>query len=373
MYGGVETFLATLAREAAAAPGMESAFALCFEGRLSEELAALGHAAYPLGGVRLSRPRTVLRARRALRAVLSREAFDVVVCHQPWTSVVLGGEVRQAGFPLVMWEHTAGDGRHWLERLVGLQRPDLVICNSRYSVSRVSGWVESTRIEQLYFPVSRRPVESTGQARTEQRCRHQTASDDVVIAQVSRLEAWKGHRVLLSALAELRQVPGWTCWIVGGAQGAQQHRYLQELRALAMQLGLEPRVRFVGESRRVPDLMTAVDVLCQPNVAPEPFGIALIEAMQAGVPVVTSGIGGPCEVVDGTCGVLTAPGDVSTVSRALTRLIIEPELRHQLGREARRKADQLCDASRQMQAMQRLMAKALPTATGAGLVEVELR
>ena len=45
LYGGVETFLATLARDSAAAPRMTSSFALCFEGRLSDELRAHGHAA----------------------------------------------------------------------------------------------------------------------------------------------------------------------------------------------------------------------------------------------------------------------------------------------------------------------------------------
>ena len=89
MYGGVETFLATLARESALVPEMDSEFAVCFEGRCSQELESLGHRPHLLGRVRLSRPHTLIRARRALTSLLRRTAYDVVVCHQPWPYVRL--------------------------------------------------------------------------------------------------------------------------------------------------------------------------------------------------------------------------------------------------------------------------------------------
>ena len=68
-------------------------------------------------------------------------------------------------------------------------------------------------------------------------------------------------------------------------------------------------MRFLGQREDVPRLMAAADVFCQPNTGPEPFGIVLVEALYAGLPVVTSGFGGAAEIVDQTCGVLTAPGD----------------------------------------------------------------
>ena len=48
----------------------------------------------------------------------------------------------------------------------------------------------------------------------------------------------------------------------------------------------------------VPRLMAAADIYCQPNTTPEPFGIAFVEALAAGVPVVTTAMGGPLEIVD---------------------------------------------------------------------------
>src|SRR5262249_39620835 len=124
MYGGVETFLTTLAREATLVPDMRSEFALCWEGRLSTELSQLGTEPHVLGDVRISRPHSVVRARQVLRELLSREPFDVVVCHQSWPCVVFGSVVHAAGLPLVLWVHMAVEGTHWLERLARRARPD---------------------------------------------------------------------------------------------------------------------------------------------------------------------------------------------------------------------------------------------------------
>ncbi len=79
MYGGVETLLVTLARHRDLCPSMEPHYALCFEGRLSEELTAAGVHVHLLGNVRISRPLTILRARRALKDLLQRVSFDLVI------------------------------------------------------------------------------------------------------------------------------------------------------------------------------------------------------------------------------------------------------------------------------------------------------
>jgi glycosyltransferase involved in cell wall biosynthesis len=354
MYGGVETFLTTLAREATLAPDMQSEFALCWEGRLSSELSQLGTAPHVLGHVRISRPHTVVRARHALRELLSRERFDVAVCHQPWPCVVFGSVVRGARLPLVLWVHMAGEGRHWLERLARRRRPDLAICTSRFSAERTSKWLSRAQIAHVYCPVSRPDVEGCV-TRAAVRRRLETDERDVVIVQVSRLEAWKGQRVLLDGLSRLRDVPGWTCWIVGGAQAASERKYLAELEAFARAAGIDHRVRFAGERSDVPAVLAAADIFCQPNTSPEPFGLAMVEALRAGLPVVTSGIGGACEIVDGSCGVLTPPRDAAALSAALGRLITDDHFRARLGVHARLRPYEICDPTRQMRRIHELL------------------
>ncbi len=355
MYGGVEVFLATLVREASAAPGMEPDVAVCFEGRFSAELASMGRAPHVLPSPKLSRPHTVLEARHALRDLLQRESYDVVACHQPWACVMFASVIRRAGFPVVMWVHMAGDGKHWLERLCRFSRPDLAVCNSRFTAESTSAWLPRTVIDHAYCPVSTSKASLSAEERCVVRRSLQTPTDDVVVVQVSRLEAFKGQYLLLEALATLRDLPRWTCWIVGGAQRSIELEYLQRLQAMARDFRIADRIRFTGERGDVNHLLRAADVYCQPNTEPEGFGLSFIEAMGAGLPVVTSGIGGAREVVNELCGMLVRPGDVKALSQAIRRLVLDARVRERLADEARTRASELCDPVQQMRRIQALL------------------
>ena len=355
LYGGVETFLVTLVREARFAPRMLSMFAVCFEGRLSTELTAMGRAPYSLGRVRLRRPDTLWRARRALKQYLRREPFDMVVCHQAWPSVVFAPTIREAGLPLVLWVHMAGDGRHWLDRLARRSAPDLAICNSRFSGERLSKWFRDVPLECIYYPVSLALAGAGVAERSLIREQLRTDPSDVVIVQVSRLEAWKGQHVAIEALTTLKDLRGWTYWFVGGPQRSSEGRYLRDLQRRVQEVGIADRVRFAGERQDVATVLRSADIFCQPNTDPEPFGLSLLEALHAGLPVVTSGIGGAREIVDESCGVLVPPHDIATLSAAFRRLVTDRSARLTLGRQAQNRPLVLCDPQRQMRRIQQLL------------------
>jgi glycosyltransferase involved in cell wall biosynthesis len=103
------------------------------------------------------------------------------------------------------------------------------------------------------------------------------------------------------------------------------------LRQKAEQLGIARRVRFLGERRDVPALMTAADVLCQMNEGPEPFGIVFAEALLSGIPVVTADLGGAPEIVSDACGRLVRAGDLEALGETLRSLVENPQLRGRLG------------------------------------------
>lgn len=348
LYGGIETMLVTLARHRSVCPEMEPHFALCFEGRLSEELTAAGVDVHMLGNVRVSRPSSVRKARRALAALLQKTAFDVVVCHAAWPLAIFGTTIRNTGLPLVFWLHDAPDGRHWIERWARRTAPDLTICNSGYSASKLKNLYSDVRAELLYYPVALTNVEFSEAARKELRDEIGTPDDATVIIQVSRMEAWKGHSLHLEAVAELREVPGWELWMVGGAQRPQEIEYRDGLKTLVSSLGIQDRVRFVGERSDVSRLLLAADIFCQPNANPEPFGIVFIEALNAGLPVVSTAIGGPEEIINASCGVLVNPGDKFGLAAALHELISDPTRRASLGSNGPARARELCDPGKQM-------------------------
>src|SRR5688572_1243363 len=362
MYGGVETLLATLVREAAAAPGMRPEVALCFPGRLAGELQAMGRPAFRLDPFRLSRPHSLLRARHQLRRLLREQAFDAVVCHQPWACVAFGPVVRAAGFPVVLWVHQPIEGGALLDRLARRVRPDLAICNSRFTQSRVCEWLPGVNTEVVYGPVAPPAPASVAGVRGAYRRELATPEDDVVVMTACRMEAWKGHRVLLAALERLRAMPGWTCWIVGGAQNADELEYERELRHAARVFGLEARLRFAGHRSDVRALLREADVYCQANTAPEAFGVSFVEALYAGLPIVTSALGGALELVDRECGYLLAPGDVGAIGDTLRTLIVDGDLRDRMGRAARSRPAAICDPCVEMRHLQQVLAAHPPGA-----------
>lgn len=349
LYGGIETMLVTLARERDLCPEMEPHFALCFEGRLSDELHATGAQVRQLGNVRASHPQTVWRARRKLSELLKRFAYDAVICHAPWSQAIFGGVVRDAGVPLIFWLHNEAEGRHWTERWARRTPPDLAICNSHFTASTLTALYPHARAEVFYYPVSFPQSQPSAEECRAARAELDAPEDATVIIQVSRMEAWKGHALHLEALGRLRELPGWVCWFVGGAQRPHEVAYEKELKAAAIRSGIAERVRFAGQRSDIQKLLGASDIHCQPNLQAEPFGITFIEALYARLPVVTFAMGGAAEIINDSCGVLVPPGDTNALAEALRQLINDAALRSALGEAGPARARELCDAAAQLQ------------------------
>jgi glycosyltransferase involved in cell wall biosynthesis len=343
LYGGVETALVALARFRHLCPAMKPDFALCFEGRLSQELRETGVSVHQLGEVRTRKPWTVWSARAKLRALLSEHPFDVVMCHMAWPMAMFGRTARRSGARLAFWAHDAAKGSHWLERWASRVSPDIVIGNSRFTGSTMPLLFPNAPCRIIYCPVMPSQPADSESCRAEIRRALGAAGDMVAIIQVSRMEAWKGHHLHLDALAKLKDDPRWICWIVGGAQRTGEREYMREIQEKAIRLGIGGRVRFLGQRSDVPSLLAAADIFSQPNLGAEPFGIVFIEALAAGLPVVTTAMGGPQEIVDESCGIVAPPGDADLVAASLHRLIDSADLRSRLGRHGPERARELCD------------------------------
>lgn len=332
--------------------------ALTSDGRIAADLRQTGVPVTILGDARISRPLTVRRARRALASLLRSNPPDVVVCHQPWPLALFGRVARRHSIAVVLWMHMAAS-RNWLDRLAWRVKPGTIVCNSRFTAGTLPE--SSAHVEVVYAPIDtdgppegghdRKGTTQTGSVRLHPD--HSSGSvrlepDHAVIIQVSRMEPLKGHAVLLDALAQLRGRAGWVCRLVGGAQRPREADYMASLRQRAAALGIAERVEFLGERSDVGRLLAESDIYCQPNVEPEAFGISLIEALAAGLPVVTSSLGGAREIVDETCGILVAPRDSATLASHLSALIDDRHSRERLGSEGPARARALCNPSAQM-------------------------
>lgn len=348
IYGGVEAMLLTQIRQRNLCPDLQISFALCFDGRFSEELRAEGATVQPLGNVRARQPLSIRRGRRNLKDLLRQEAFDVVVTHSCWSQAIFGPTVRAASVPLVFYMHSPVNGKHWLERWARRTPPDMVIGNSNFTAATSSQLYPGVRAETVYCPVAPAEHGQLAADRSATRAEWQTPEDVVVIIQVSRMEAWKGHALLLEALSLLRDLPDWLCWQVGGAQRPTEIQYRDELNRIAGRLGISERVHFLDQRTDVTRLLEAADIFCQPNLKPEPFGIVFIEALYAQLPIVTTDIGGALEIIDDSCGMLVPPGDAGALAESLRRLITDQTERRRFGTRGPARARRICDPASQL-------------------------
>ena len=348
LYGGVETALVALARFRNFCPAMAPHFAICFEGRLSRELEEAGVAVHYLGEVRTRKPWTVWAGRRRLRELQDRQQFDVVICHMAWPMTVFGRAVRLSRTPLIFWAHDAFEGSHWLERWAARTIPDAVIANSLYTQQTVRTVFPNAHSRVIYYPVMPAFAADRASCRTSVRRELGISEDTVVIIQVSRMEAYKGHSLHLEGLARIQDNPHWICLMVGGSQRAAEQAYMTSLERRVAELGISKRVRFLGQRSDVSNLLLAADIFSQPNIGPEPFGIVFVEGLLANLPVVTTAIGGPMEIIDQSCGLVVPPEDPEQLGAALRCLIDSPERRNRLGQAGPERARALCDPARRI-------------------------
>ena len=152
------------------------------------------------------------------------------------------------------------------------------------------------------------------------------------IVAAGRLHPKKGFDVLIAALALLRdQCQTFDCEIAG--EGDERAK----LEGLIAQHGLEGRVRLVGWRADVSAFLATGDVFAFPSYQ-EGFPLVLLEAMAVGLPVASTAIPGPVEMIDsGVDGVLVPPGDPAALAQALAGLIAAPQKAAALGLAARAK------------------------------------
>jgi len=152
------------------------------------------------------------------------------------------------------------------------------------------------------------------------------------IVTAGRLHPVKGFDVVIDTVAMLAsRLPGVALDIYGEAQAGHE-AHATALTDQVRRLGLQETVRFHGHR---PCPWTGWDgaaLYVQPSRA-EPFGMALIEAMACGLPVVATRVAGPSEIIeDGRTGLLVEPGDAAALTVAIERIVRDPELARDLAR-----------------------------------------
>jgi L-malate glycosyltransferase len=141
--------------------------------------------------------------------------------------------------------------------------------------------------------------------------------------------------VLVDALAQLRARGIVVPVVVAGDAFPGGEVWADRLREHLRSTGTDEQVQLLGYVDDVPSLLDRSSIFVLPSTRPEPFGLALLEAMGRGLPCIATDAGGPRDMVrDGETGLLVPMGDPTALASAIERLWRCPDLRSRLGRAA---------------------------------------
>lgn len=163
------------------------------------------------------------------------------------------------------------------------------------------------------------------------------------------IAGWKRPDLALEIVASAaHRLPGLHLTLAGGSIGEGGESLLAVLRERAERPDLRGRVTFAGRLADPRPALAACGCLLH-TADREPFGLALVEALAAGRPVVAPAAGGPLEIVDAGCGRLYSPGDAQAGADALAGLLEDPDAAARMGAAGRARAERLfsLDAARE--------------------------
>lgn len=273
-------------------------------------------------------------AYRQLQALLKAMPFDCMHCHTPVGGMYGRKAAAMFGIPVIYTAH----GFHfykgaplwnWMffypvEKHYAKKTDVLITINSE-DYDRATRKLSAKQVVRIPG-IGLKPgkYRFANRSREEVREALDLPLDSILLISVGELNRNKNHRVILQAMARLPQLPLY--YILCG-KGSEEHF----LRNLAHDLHLSDRVRILGYRQDVCDLLHTADIFCFPSKR-EGLGMAALEAMEAGLPLVTSNIHGIQDYsCSGETGFSCAPSDVEGFAHAIETLSEDRNMRQRMG------------------------------------------
>ena len=272
----------------------------------------------------------VLAAIFKLSKIIKDEKVDIVHAHTRVSQVACFFACRIAGVPYVTTCHGFFKKRlrglfdTWGVKVIAIS--DAVKTHLKEDLS-----VKEDRIELIYSGVDvERFSKDYSRDEIDKIKESMGLNDGPVIGTIGRLSPVKGQRFLIEAMADvISKKKDAQCLIVGN--GPEE----KALRDMAKFLKIEESVRFVGADPDTHKFLSIMDVFVFPSVK-EGLGIALLEALASGKNCVASNVGGIGDIIkDGYNGLLTPVGDVAGLTRAISSLLDNADLRKKMGNNGR--------------------------------------
>jgi glycosyltransferase involved in cell wall biosynthesis len=273
---------------------------------------------------------------------IGRERIDVIHCEEGTRNAFFADLLSRVtpARSIVHFHLGYGD---WMSRTsrLAIRRAEAIIAVSSWTGRQIhADGVPAQRIFPVLNGIELSGWDPAGVDGSTIRREFGLGAQDPLIVQVAQLVAWKRQHLVLEALPRvLERHPAARLMLVGTetAPHSGPGTYTEMLERQVAAAGLEQQVIFTGQRRDVREILAAADVFVLPSVG-DPCGLAFLEAMAMGKPVVSVHDGGTPELVeDGRAGLLGAPDDAEQLAANLLALIDAPERRRTLGEYGRRR------------------------------------
>jgi glycosyltransferase involved in cell wall biosynthesis len=345
--GGAERTTIEIAEAMKAAGGRS--LVISAGGRLEGELSRSGGELIKLDNAGTKNPFSIY-AHAGVIAKVARQN-NVVLIHArsrapAWSALWAS---RRLKLPFVTTYHGIYNTRSGLKRWYNsiMARGTVVIANSEYTAEHVRKEHPFAKNRIVVIPRGvdldkfdpERVIPSRKAAVMKQWLLQETEQSALILLP-ARLTGWKGHREAIAAGAILvakPELPPWRMIFAGDAQG--RSKYLEELRTLISQNGLDGRVSIVGHCDDMPAAFALSDIVIAPSNEPEAFGRVAAEAGAMGSPVIGSSIGAQSEIiVAGETGDIVPPLNPEALAGAIEAMLQRgPEGRETMGLAAQQR------------------------------------
>lgn len=272
---------------------------------------------------------------KELKKVIDGNAFDLIHCHTPAASMLTrlaAINARKKG-AVVMYTchgfhfHNAAPKKNWLiyypvERFCS-NFCDYIVTINKEDYHRAQKFhAKNVR----YIPgvgVDISKIKNTSVDKAAYKRLIGLPEDCVMLLSAGEMIERKNHEVIIRALGKLQDERIY--YVICGKGPLKEH-----LEQLARDLDLTSHVVFLGFRKDIPELCNTADISAFPSRI-EGLGLAGIEAMAAGVPLVSSNVHGILDyVIDGETGFACEPDDVEGFARAIKKLADDPQLRQKM-------------------------------------------
>ena len=186
------------------------------------------------------------------------------------------------------------------------------------------------------------------------------------VGTIGQLAPAKGQRDFVRAAAIVADRIGDVEFIIAGEDKSRTGENRHRLAELIRQLGLGDRVSLLGRCDDLPQLLATFDLFVSPSRL-ESFGLAIVEAMACGVPVIATGTGGAGEIIhEGETGRLVPIGDAKALANGICDLLGNPAERERLSANARRDVADRFSLAKMVDATERIYLDVLAARRSAG-------